>query len=56
MTDHEQIKQLRTLLIEILDKIKEVYQHSAYYQQIDYAAKDGKDNWLSRAQKIIEQK
>jgi hypothetical protein len=41
------------ILKEIINIIESVYKDSAYYQFIDYVAKDGKDNWLSRARKLI---
>ena len=41
------------LLKEIIKMFDTVYKDSSYGQQIIYAANDGKDNWYSRAKKII---
>jgi hypothetical protein len=41
------------LLKEIIHTIENIYGNSAYFQYLDYAAKDGKDNWLSKARKLI---
>lgn len=41
------------LLAEIIKMFEEVFSSSGYGQHIIYAANDGKDNWYSRAKKII---
>jgi predicted secreted protein len=49
MTDKEIIK-------EMLTKIEEVFGNSGYLQYLNYEAKEnGKDNWLSRARKAIQE-
>ena len=41
------------LLKEIIKVIEDVYGNSAYMQHLIYAAQDGKNNWYSKAKKII---
>ena len=41
------------LLKEIIKMFEEVFAASGYGQMIIYAANDGKDNWYSRAKKLI---
>jgi hypothetical protein len=53
MTESEQIQHLKNSLAEILDAIIIHWWNSAAFQYYDYKAKDGKDNWLSRARKLI---
>jgi predicted secreted protein len=49
MTDKEIIK-------EMLADIEEVFGNSAYIQYLNYQAKEnGKENWLSRARKAIQE-
>jgi len=49
MTDKEIIK-------EMLTKIEEVFGNSSYIQHLNYEAKEnGKENWLSRARKTIQE-
>lgn len=42
------------LLKEVVETIEKVFGNSGYMQHVIYAANDGKDNWYSRAKKLIE--
>ena len=41
------------ILKEVIEKITEVYGNSGYFQHIKYDADAGKENWYSKAIKII---
>ncbi|HVA97656.1 MAG TPA: hypothetical protein VNG53_02075 [Bacteroidia bacterium] len=41
------------ILKEVIEKIEEVYGNSGYFQHIKYDADAGKENWYSKALKII---
>ena len=43
------------ILKEVIEKITEVYGNSGYFQHIKYDAESGKENWYSKAIKLINE-
>ncbi len=44
----------KQIIALILQEIEKAFKNSAYWQHLEYAASDGKSNWLSIAREAIK--